>query len=147
MRAKFIFETIEKNNWVETPTPGQEYDEELIDLVQTAYEKTPEGSFVNTKKDLIEPDWVSIDFDDEPDLDATIFYRSSRAQESWVGKKIQGIGHDGSREAINMVLTKLKGLLTQNGYWVEASDALQHILYKLQAPYVNSEEYAQKNLP
>lgn len=147
MRAKFINEALAKNTWEHTPTPGEKYDDELINLVQNAYAKTPAGSFVNAKKDLIEPDWVSIDFDDEPDIDATVFYRGSRANEPWVGKKIQGIGHDGSREAINMALTKLRGLLSQNGYWVEASDALEHIMYKLQVPYVNSEEYAQRIFP
>jgi hypothetical protein len=61
--------------------------------------------------------------------------------------KIQGIGHDGSREAINILLNRLKKLLNKNGTWTEASEAMEHILYKLGVPYVKDESLAQKIFP
>ena len=138
-------EAIPKNKWVNVDP--EEHSEELIELVQTAYKKSPEGSFINTKKDLIEPDWNSIDFDDDSKLDVTIFYRGPRKNETWKGKKIQGIGHDGSREAVNLLLSRLKSLLNKKGNWIEASDAVEHILYKMGVHYIDDEKTAQLIFP
>lgn len=140
-----VNEEITKNKWEKVES--DEYSNELISLVQNAYKKAAEGSFINTKKDTIEPDWLSIDFDEHPDLDATIFYRKARENETWGGIKIQGIGHDGSKEAIQIMLKKLKTLLNKKGVWIEASDAVEHILYKMDAPYVDNEKLAQKIFP
>jgi hypothetical protein len=137
---------INKNQWVDIDNKNK-YSDELINLVQIAYKKTPEGSFINTKKDIVSSEWLSIDFDEYPDLDATIFYRESRPNEAWEGKKIQGIGHDGSKDAIKIVLQKLEKLLSQEGIWVEASDALEHILYKMGVSYIKNEEEAQNIFP
>jgi hypothetical protein len=134
-----------KKKWVNVNP--EEHSEDLIDLVQTAYQKAPEGSFINSKADLNGSDWHSIDFDDEPDVDATIFYRNSRPGETWKGKKIQGVGHDGSRQAIGIMLKKFKALLNKNGVWVEASGAIEHILYKMGVPYIDDEKIAQKIFP
>ena len=138
-------ETLPKKKW--TKVDPEPFSDELISLVQTAYKNTPEGSFINTKRDLAEPDWLSIDFDENPDIDATIFYREARPNESWTGKKIQGLGHDGSREAINVMFNKFKEMLNQSGVWVESSDAVEHVLYKTGVSYVDSEEEAQKIFP
>ncbi len=134
-----------KKKWIDVD-PNQHTDE-LIHLVQTAYKKSSEGSFINSKSDLNGSDWHSIDFDNEPGVDATIFYRKPRGGESWKGMKIQGVGHDGTRESINVMLNRLKKLLNKNGVWSEASDALEHILYKLGSPYVTDESLAQKIFP
>lgn len=126
---------------------SDKYSDDLISVVQTAYSKTPKVSFINTKRDLAEPDWHSIDIDNDPDIDATIFYRNHRSGEPWKGSKIQGIGHDGSRKAIDKVLVELKKLLTKPGYWVEASDALEHVLYKSSVSYIEDESFLQKLFP
>lgn len=139
-------EGLPKNKWEVLPSP-KPYSDELINLVQTAYKNTPEGSFVNTTSDLVKSNWVALDFDDEPDIDVTIFYRNSKSNETWDGNKIQGIGHDGTREAINKVLSELEKLLSKPGNWVEASDALEHILYKMGVPYVKDENEAQLIFP
>jgi hypothetical protein len=141
-----IQENLPKNKWVNIDSK-EEYSDELINLVQTAYKNTPEGSFINTKRDIIPSEWHSIDLDENPDIDATIFYRNSRANESWNGKKIQGIGHDGSREAIDALLKRLQNLLNQTGNWIEASDALEHILYKMGVPYIQDQKEASKIFP
>jgi len=139
-------EGLPKNKWEILPSP-KPYSDELINLVQTAYKNTPEGSFVNTTSDLVKSDWVALDFDDEPDIDVTIFYRNSKPNETWEGNKIQGIGHDGTREAINKVLSELEKLLSKPGNWVEASDALEHLLYKMGTPYIKDENTAQLIFP
>lgn len=124
-----------------------EYDEELISLVQIAYKNAPLGSFINTTKDMIQSDWKAADVDGDRELDATIFYREPKSTEPWKNLKIQGIGHDGSREAIVAVLSKLEDMLRTGEYWIEASDALEHILNKRQAPVLKDERYAQAVFP
>lgn len=136
---------IPKRKWVDVEP--MKYADDLISIVQKAYQKAPEGSFIRSKRDLHGSDWHSIDIDDQPDIDATIFYRNSRSGETWKGKKIQGIGHDGSRRAIDVVLSRLKKLLKQRGVWVEASDALEHVLYKSGISYIDDEETARKVFP
>ena len=140
-----ILEGLPKNKWVDVDPV--KYSDDLISVVQTAYKSTPQGSFVNSKKDLMGSDWHSIDIDDEPDVDATIFYRKARGNESWKGIKIQGIGHDGSRPAIEKVLNRLKSMLSKKGVWIEASDALEHVLYKSGVNYISDEEMARKVFP
>jgi hypothetical protein len=142
---QWLNEIFPKMQW-ELADP-EEYGEDLVTLVQTAYRSTPKGSFINTKRDAVESDWLAIDLDDDPDLDATIFYRGPRTGETWKGKKIQGVGHDGSRAAIHIMLDKMKKLLlSDEHFWVECSDAMEHVLYQLLVPHVD-EETAQKVFP
>lgn len=115
----------------------------IIDLVKTAYSTTKDGSFVNNKSDIKRSFyWNAIDIDEYPDADAVIFGRKSPN-----GIKIQGIGHDGQVVAKKAVITKLIQLLNKNGYWVEASDALEHVLYKSNVPYVENEAMANSIFP
>jgi len=134
-----------KKKWVKVDKI--EYADNLIDIVQNAYKTAPLGSFIKTTKDVAQSDWQVIDVDENPDIDASIFYRGPRSGETWGGNKIQGIGHDGDRDAINAVLERLKRILNESGYWVEASDALEHVLYKLGVPYITDEKVAQKIFP
>lgn len=138
-------QALPKKKWLDVD--ADQHADDLIDLVQTAYKKAPKGSFVNTKSDLVGSDWHSIDFDDQPDVDATIFYREARSEETWTGKKIQGLGHDGSRESIQILLKRLNKLLHEKGAWVEASDAMEHVLYKAGVPYVKDEGLARSIFP
>jgi hypothetical protein len=140
-----ILEGLPKNKWVDVDPI--KYSDDLISVVQTAYKNAPKGSFINSKKDLIGSDWHSIDIDTDPDVDATIFYRKARGNESWKGIKIQGIGHDGSRPSIEKVLGRLKSMLFKKGVWIEASDALEHVLYKYGVKYISDEEMARKVFP
>jgi hypothetical protein len=152
---KFKFESYEKylqeneipkGKWINAPIKAPRGNE-LVKLVQIAYKNTPAGSFVNSLSDLTQSKWLGKDYDSDPELDVTIFYRTARGGESWKGYKIQGVGHDGSDESKKRVLQKLKELLSKNGWWVEASDALEHVLYKMGAPYIDDEVTAQKVFP
>ncbi len=124
-----------------------EYDDELISLVQTAYQNAPMGSFIRSSRDVMQSDWKASDVDDDNALDATVFYRPPRAGETWTNFKIQGIGHDGSKEAIKAVLNKLESMILSGEYWIEASDALEHVLYKRDVPFVDDERYAAMVFP
>lgn len=136
---------VEKGKWVYPSISNR--GEELVDLVQTAYKRTKDGSFVNSKGDLAPSNWVAMDFDDEPKLDVTLFYRTPRSGEQWKGKKIQGIGHDGSSDAKRIVLNKLSEMLKKRGIWIEASDAVEHILYKANTPYIKDKETIKRIFP
>jgi len=134
-----------KGKWVKPKI--EKSGEELVDLVQNAYKKTSEGSFINSVGDLAPSEWIAKDFNEDPKLDITIFYRKPRTNETWNGFKIQGVGHNGSDEAKEKLLKKVEELLKTSGYWLEASEALEHILYKRNVPYVDDESFAQKVFP
>ena len=139
-----------KYNWslVVTSTAKTHLASNLIDLVQRAYEKTPQGSFVNTLKDVVASNWIAYDWDRDPDADAVLFFRVARPDEKWRGYKIQGIGHDTQRTSIDKVLVKVRDQLRKPGWWIEASDAMEHILYKdSRIPVVRDEQLLNKLYP
>lgn len=140
---------ISKNTWelVISNDDKRELGDNLVDLVQHAYSNTPQGSFVNSIKDVIPSDWNVYDWDSEPGLDATVFYRQERPNETWVGNKIQGLGHDGKRVSKDAAIIEINALLRQDGWWIESSDAMRHILKKLNAPVVTDEELLQLLFP
>lgn len=141
----FVNENLAKNKWIDINPI--EFSDELISLVQNAYKKTDMGSFVNTTKDLIKSNWKAIDIDEYPDIEATIFYRKSRSNELFSNYKIQGIGHDGEKKSINVVLNKLRYLLEGGDYWVEASGSVEKILYDMDVSYINDENVIKKLFP
>jgi len=139
-----------KYNWslVVTTTAKTHLASNLVDLVQKAYSKTPQGSFVNSMKDVVASNWIAYDWDRDPDADAVLFFRVARPGEVWRGYKIQGIGHDTQRTSIDKVLGKVREQLRKPGWWIEASDAMEHILYKDgKIPIVTNEEFLNKLYP
>lgn len=148
MRAKeFIIEfELPKNKWelVVSNDDKQELGTDLVSLVRQAYSNTPQGSFVNSIKDVIPSDWNVIDWDEDPEVDSCVFYRTNRPGESWRGYKLQGIGHDGARISKDKAIAKMQELLHKPGVWVEASDAMRHILTKLSVPAVTDEQFLQQ---
>jgi hypothetical protein len=148
MRAKeFLSELkLTKSSWqlVISNADKHEVSDDLVNLVTTAYSNTPQGSFVNSLKDVIPSDWNVIDFDEDPDVDATIFYRAPRGGETWTGHKIQGLGHDGSREGKDRALAKMQELLLTDSWWIESSDAMRSVLKKLNVPSVKNHKLLQK---
>jgi len=127
----------------------RKYAENLFNLVQTSYKNTPLGSFIKTVDDVINgiknetdptkqtsiSDWQVINLDSNPgDIEATVFYRKNRSNETWVGNKIQGIGHDGKIHnripSSKYAVEKIVELINEEGWWIEVSDALKHVLFK-----------------
>jgi tRNA nucleotidyltransferase/poly(A) polymerase/nicotinamide mononucleotide adenylyltransferase/GNAT superfamily N-acetyltransferase len=143
--ASFIPDVVKKPKvWYQLDTKDiLKVSDEVIDLIQTAYKNTPLGSFVNSKGDLNRSQfWNAIDIDDEYDADAVIFGRKTPN-----GIKIQGFGHDGEKKTKAEIIKRLLKIINKSGYWIEASDALEHVLYKANAPYVKSEKVAQSIFP
>lgn len=115
----------------------------IIDLIQIAYKGTELGSYINNKSDLMRSTkWITIDWDEYPDADAVIFGRKTP-----FGLKIQGIGHDGEPKSKELIIKKLIKILQTAGYWIEASDKLEHVLYKNDVPYISSEKIAHLIFP
>lgn len=133
--------TFPKGRWdiLLSTADKEEHGDELVNLVGRAYKYAPLGSFVTSVKEVIPSDWHVIDWDEKPDVDAAIFYRKPRADENWIGNKIQGIGHDGQPESKRLVLEKLVHLLKVRGNWIESSDALRSTLVNKPLPVVTDE--------
>lgn len=149
MRAIEVFEYVQKNKWtlLVSDRDKQYWSKDLIDLVDTAYKHTNLGSFVQSSKDVAASEWVAQDWDHDPDMDCTVFYRKARPGETWSGYKIQGIGHDGKPESKQKVINRVKVLLGKQGWWIESSDAMARTLGKLGVPAVTDEATAQAIFP
>jgi len=119
----------------------------LIELVDTAYKSTPLGSFVKTISDVVKSDWLVIDYNESDEIDACIFYRESRDNEGWIGKKIQGIGHDGVKESKKIIIGKLIDKLKEDGFWIESSDRMEEVLEGAGVQKVKDLDVLQKLFP
>jgi hypothetical protein len=141
MRAKeFIIEfQIPKNTWTVLPDPTAATDE-LVGLVNTAYSSTDLGSFVNSESDVSRSDWAVLDWDSNPDIDSTIFFRGPRIDEKWTGHKIQGVGHNGHPESKRKAVNFLLQTLNKDGWWIESSGAMSATLLKIGAPIVTDSD-------
>jgi hypothetical protein len=122
----------------------EEVGDDLVQLVQQAYNSTPEGSFVNSMKDVIPSDWEVIDWDGDQSINATVFFRKPRGNENWTGNKIQGLGHDGQRGSKDRAVKKMIEMLGQRGYWLEGSDAMRAVLKRYQVPAISNEQFLQR---
>ena len=140
----FVPTVAKKKQWgvIKSNSDKREFSDDLVRLVTKAYSVTKVGSFVNSVKDVMPSTWVAVDVDKDPDIDATLFYRKTK-----FGNKIQGLGHDGSRGTKDAALGKQMKLLNTSGWWVEASDAIEHIMYKNTVPYISDEKEAQRIFP
>ena len=141
--------TFSKNRWalIVTDNDKNNWSDNLIDLVHNAYRNTNLGSFVQNSHQVRASDWVAVDWDSDPELDCTVFYRKSRGNEAWSGYKIQGIGHDGQSDSKQKVLARVKNLLSKPGTWIESSDALARTLGKLGLQPVTDEQILNRLFP
>ena len=149
MRYLKLYENYKKNQWellLSNPNKMKE-GKKLIDLVKNAYKKTTMGSFVNTVKDVVKSDWVVIDCDDIPGIDACIFFREPRVNENWLGRKIQGIGHDGQKNSKSHIIDKMANMLKESGTWIEASEKMEEVLLNRNVNKVTDIEVLKKLFP
>ena len=144
--SELLERELPKNSWEAlTANPDkQEFGQELVNLVQHAYQNTELGSHVNGMGDVVPSDWLVLDWDKNPDVDSLLFYRVNRPGETWTGNKIQGLGHDGQRGSKKKAIQKLQQVLNQEGWWIEASDALRATLRNVNAPIVTDVEFLRK---
>ncbi len=146
IRELIVELALPKNHWelLISSADKHEAGPELVDLVKNAYSVTPRGSMIQQLKDVIPSDWNVIDWDEDPDIDATVFYRYARPGESWQGIKIQGLGHDGTRVSKDKAIEKIQSLLNRPGCWIESSDAMRRVLMRLNLPTITDERFLQK---
>lgn len=144
-----LYEDYKKDQWellLSNPNKLQE-GEKLVDLVTNAYKNTSMGSFVNTVKDVVKSHWAVIDCDDVPGIDACIFFRDPRSNENWVGRKLQGIGHDGEKKSKSYIIDKMVNMLKESGTWIEASEKMEEVLLGKGAHKVTDIEILKKLFP
>jgi len=144
-----LYEDYKKNQWellLSNPNKLQE-GEKLVDLVTNAYQNTTMGSFVNTVKDVVKSNWAVIDCNDDPGIDACIFFRDPRSDENWAGRKLQGIGHDGEKKSKIYIIDKMVNMLKEPGTWIEASDKLEEVLLAKGSNKVTDIEVLKKLFP
>lgn len=128
---EYLVEFVKKGTWEHLLAKDKtEYSGDLINLVDTAYKHTTLGSFVKSVNDVKGSDWLVLDYNDNPNLDIAIFYRGPRANEKWKGKKIQGVGHDGTIPSKMKMMQELVKVLDKDGFWIEASERMEGALRK-----------------
>lgn len=147
MRSREFISKIKlpKGEWVIDISHADKHElgHELIDLVQHAYHTTHQGSFVNSLRQVLPSDWDIMSLDGD-DISCCVFYRKPRPNESWQGRKIQGIGHDGRQASKYKVIQHVSEMLLMPGYWIESSHAMRSILRKVDSPAVTDEELLRK---
>lgn len=138
--------TLPKNQWtlLMSDEDKAEAGPELVELVRNAYSTTEKGSMIQGLRDVVPSDWEVIDWDDDPDIDACIFYRKPRGHEQWTGYKLQGLGHDGTNPSKRKAIEHITRLLQKPGVWIESSDALRHVLNKLHTPAVSGHDFLRR---
>lgn len=147
MKAKEIIHKpkLPKRQWVIdiSHSAKHELSDDLIDLVQTAYASTHQAGFVQSLRQVLPSDWDVFTWDGE-DISCCVFYRKPRLGEDWRGRKIQGIGHDGSGASKIEVIQRLSEMLQETGYWIESSHAMRAVLKKRSLPAVTDVDLLRK---
>ncbi len=117
-----------KNQYVDVDSKspmGNEVEDDVVQLVKTAYEKIggyPSLETTGGLKNSIS-NYYLMDIDKDPAPDVGMLY-----YDAGDNKKASALVHDGSREARKIAPATMKALLGKPGYWIEVSDAPAHIL-------------------
>ena len=127
-----------KNKWL--PLSSDELsklEKELYDLIDNAY--GPIGGHPNVTSPASIPSaadlYTVIDLDDDPEDDAVIMSKNRAG-----GKKLVGMGHDGSKPARSAAVNFTADSLKQSGYYIEVSGKIFDILKAKGVPIVDDEE-------
>ena len=118
-----------KNKWIEMIDKGErkQVADNLWVLVQNSYAKLGGHPSIPNVDSIFKGDtyyWEGIDNDKDPEADGVLFGKKRN------GIKISGMGHDGERYSKDQLIQKLSAQLKKKGYWIEASDAVEKIMYK-----------------
>jgi len=140
-----------KNQWVDlSDNPEAKHDpalkQNLFDLVNMAYTKTlGEPNYgIKSTAGVLSPDynfWEAIDIDENPDAEACMFGRRKN------GIKISGIGHNGEKISISILVNSLAKKLQQQGYWIEAAGRVAEVMKIKGAPIYKNPNAIPKLFP
>tara|TARA_R100000479_G_scaffold174327_2_gene122318 strand:- start:599 stop:1168 length:570 start_codon:yes stop_codon:yes gene_type:complete len=134
----------EKNVWFKlTDEEKEEFADEIFNLIDTAY--SPIGGNPNYKSasDVVGKEkganYMVIDLDDDPELDALKVSKDKPA-----GNKSVGMGHDGSKPARSAAVNITAIMLKEPGQYIEVSGKLKDILIAKGVPVVTDKETIQQ---
>ena len=108
-KPTFLQFVAESSKWRALSTPEVDrYRGDLLDIVRNAYRPTELGPHIKNSNQLASSNWI-VKFSSEfrEDIEAAIFWRGPRANETWIGRKVQGIGHDGEPHSKHAVIARL----------------------------------------
>ena len=134
--------------WFKIPTAplgkNNDLSKNLYDLINKTYK--PIGGYPDFKSSGDLPsdhtDWIGIDVDKDPEIDAIRFSKPSAG-----GQKMTGSATDGGAAAKKIMLNKTAKLLRTSGNYAEMSDAMAHIMItRHNAPVVTDEKQVNRLL-
>jgi|TARA_R110000824_G_scaffold73472_2_gene187113 hypothetical protein len=135
---------VPKNKWVDVPeeevsvhTPDIDLDDEIFDLIQTAYAGLEGGNIKIKSADSLPGEYTffdSADIDDDPQPDAVVFGKMRGD-----ALKIGGVGHDGKKGKRVSVL-RLLDLLKKPGIFAELSGRPAQIAFAAGIHVVEDEQ-------
>lgn len=127
-----------ENNWRPLTSAEVESDkEELFKMIDTAYAPLGGHPNVTSPGDIktAAQGYDVIDLDDDPEDDAVIMTKDRAG-----GKKLVGMGHDGSKPAKRAAVAKTVTSLNKNGYYIEVSGKILDILKAKGVAIVDDEQ-------
>jgi len=133
---------IPKNTWFPLrPDELKDVEDDILDLIQNAY--GPIGGHPNYKTvgDLVGSDYVIVDLDDDPDIDAVTVTKQRSG-----GTKHVGMGHDGTSPSKRASISQTIRDLDKQGAYIEASGKMADILMKANVTQVTDEDTIRKAL-
>jgi hypothetical protein len=134
-------DSYEKRKFVElTPADIEEWSDELVDLVQTAYKQIGgAGEEFESGEKLRKSDitfWIASDIDADPEIDVAAGGKPTKN-----GIKMTVLGQDGTNPAKKEAMTKLVALMRTNGYYAELDPGLAT---KMGVSYIKDENIIKK---
>lgn len=146
MRANEFYHT---GQWVllTSESDKKHWAKELINLVQTAYNRSEFGPYINTLEDVLQSEWLVLDTSGFGKLDCVIFYRHDKPNEPWKGFKIQGIGHSGDTSSKAKLIAKVKQQLNKDGWWIESAANTKSIGTATKEPAIKDEKLLKSLFP
>ena len=134
----------DKNKWIYlTDKEKEEFASDVFDMIDLAYKaigghpnyKSPQD-VMGSEKDA---NYMVIDLDDDPELDALKISKDKPA-----GNKSVGMGHDGSKPARSAAVNISAIMLKEPGQYIEVSGKLKDILTAKGVPVVTDKETIQQ---
>ena len=135
-----------KGEWEPIPSSElKDFEDEIFDLISTAYAPIGGHPNYNSPSDVSGKEggaeYVAIDLDNDPDIDAVTVSKIRPA-----GRKFVATGHDSTPKAKSRVVNHKAELLKSPGHYIEASGKVQDILLAKGVEPITDEETVRKIL-
>lgn len=129
-----------KGQWIDLNDKETEEEKDTIfDLISNAYAQIGGHPNYNSPDNVTgsegDADYVVIDLDDDPEIDAV-----SVSKEKPSGTKYVATGHDGSSPAKRAMINHKANNLKSKGYYIEVSGRIKDILIAKGVPVITDKE-------